>query len=182
MKQLFSICFFLFAMCYLNSTKVYSQVIDTTKAKVHSPKKATIMSACLPGLGQVYNKKYWMIPVFYIATPAFIYLGIDNNKQYLIYKKAYKYRTDTSSATVDIFENILTTEALQWEKDKFRKNRDWCIIGVSAMYILNIIEANVSANFFNYDISDDLSFRYEPIINTYSANRNTFGLRLVLTF
>jgi len=155
---------------------------DSVIVKKHSPKTATILSACVPGLGQIYNKKYWKPPVIYAGIAAFAYFAIDNNNEYLMYKHAYKYRTDADTATIDKFVNILTTEALLSEKDRWRKYRDICIIGVSALYILNIIDANVDANLFNYDISDDLTLRIEPILNSYSTYNKSFGFKIFLKF
>ena len=169
-------------ICLIDNFAFSQNTKDSLTVKKHSPKTATILSACIPGLGQAYNKKYWKIPVIYIGIAAFSYFAVDNNKQYLIFKQAYKYRTDTSSATVDQFVNILTTPDLLSEKDRWRKYRDMCIIGGFAFYILNIIDANVDANLFNYEINDDLSFRLEPIINCNSAKYQLPGFRFVFTF
>ena len=174
------------AFC-LSAKFSFSQVNDDTLAsKKHSPKKASLFSAVIPGLGQAYNQKYWKIPVIYAGITAFTYFAIDNNKQYLIYKEAYKFRTDTSAATIDKFVNILTTQNLLDEKNRWRKYRDMCIIGGFALYILNIIDANVDANLFNYEINQDLSIKIEPVINCitnnyiYSGLRFTFSLGYIL--
>ena len=173
---------FLLYFC-LSAKFSFSQLAtDTLAVNKHSPKKASIFSAVIPGLGQAYNHKYWKIPVIYAGITAFTYFAIDNNKQYLIYKQAYKYRTDTSAATIDQFVNILTTQNLLDEKDRWRKYRDMCIIGGFAFYILNIIDANVDANLFNYEINEDLSIKVEPIINCFTNNYIYNGFRFTFSF
>jgi hypothetical protein len=162
------ILIYLSAICLISNFSFSQSTADSSVVKKHSPKTASILSACVPGLGQAYNKKYWKIPVIYAGIAAFTYFANDNNKEYLKYKQAYKFRTDTSSGTIDQYVNILTTQNLLDEKNRWRKYRDICIIGGFAFYILNIIDANVDANLFNYEINEDLSIKFEPVINCYS--------------
>jgi len=169
-------------ICLIDSFAFSQNTKDSSVVKIHSPKKASILSACVPGLGQAYNKKYWKIPLIYAGIAAFTYFAIDNNKEYLMFKQAYKYRTDTSSATIDQFVNILSTQDLLDEKNRWRKYRDMCIIGGFAFYILNIIDANVDANLFNYEINEDLSIKVEPLINCYTTIYKARGIKFIFTF
>lgn len=145
----------------------------------HSPKKATIYSAILPGLGQAYNRKYWKIPVIYGIGGLLTYFVIDNNKQYIQYKNAFKIRMDGNPATVDPYINIYTDDDLKVLKDYYRRNRDLSYIGIGATYILNIVDAAVDAHLFYFDISDDLTLKAEP---SFSPLRNMAfaGVRLTL--
>jgi len=147
--------------------------------KKHSPHKAAMYSAVIPGLGQAYNKKYWKIPIIYGAAGAFIYYFNYNNNEYYKFKNAYY---DMENDITDHFEVYYSSEIVKKIKDNYRRNRDYNIIGLSAVYILNIIDATVDAHLFDYNVSDDLSFRIEPsVINSYS-NQNAIGIRCRFKF
>lgn len=142
----------------------------------HSPRKATIYSAVFPGLGQIYNKKYWKVPLVYIGFSAFVYFIDWNNDQYQLYRQAYSDIVDDDPNTVSYeelnFEGRWDLEnasqlqqfadALERAKETARRNRDLVIISTAAFYALNIIDASVDAHFFNFDISDDLTMRWTP--------------------
>lgn len=149
---------------------------DVISEELHSPKKATIYSAILPGLGQVYNKKYWKIPVIYIGFGTIGYFISWNNDKYRFNKIAYRHLVDDDPET-RIYEKI---EALKYydldnpthfsnfkdglikRKDYYRRNRDLLIISMVGFYGLNIIDASVDAHLFDFDISDDLTLRWSP--------------------
>ncbi len=154
------------------------QVADTTKVAkdeaFHSPRKATIYSAVLPGLGQIYNRKYWKLPLVYGGFATFGYFINFNNEQYITYRQAYSDIIDSDPYTnshlglkvnpyllqPDQISNY--TEALRRQKDYWRRNRDLVVISTVAFYAINIIDASVDAHFFNFDISDDLSINWVP--------------------
>ncbi len=173
---------------------VHGQVLqaDSTKIKavpknaeqIHSPKKASIYSAILPGLGQAYNKKYWKIPIIYAGFGTLGYFIGWNNKYYQTYKNAYVDLTDGDEST-NSFLNLDATKyydlnnstdynnfktGLLKQQEYFRRNRDLLIICTVGFYGLNIIDASVDAHFFNFDISDDLSFNWQPATNLYNNN------------
>ncbi len=144
----------------------------------HSPRKATIYSAVLPGLGQAYNKKYWKIPLIYAGFGAIGYFINWNNENYQLFKVGYSHLTDTIPETQDYLKieavrrnnydlnnpnhlNNLKT-ALQRQQDYYRRNRDLLIISMVAFYGLNIIDASVDAHLFDFDISDDLTMKWQP--------------------
>jgi hypothetical protein len=144
----------------------------------HSPRKATIYSAVLPGLGQAYNKKYWKIPLVYAGFGAIGYFIKWNNDNYQLFRIGYIHLTDTIPETQDYlkieavrrnnydlenpnqFNNLKT--ALSRQQDYYRRNRDLLIISMVAFYGLNIIDASVDAHLFDFDISDDLSLNWQP--------------------
>ncbi|WP_146161479.1 DUF5683 domain-containing protein [Mangrovibacterium marinum] len=144
--------------------------------QVHSPRKATIYSAVLPGLGQIYNKKYWKLPLIYGGFIAFGYAINWNNDHYVLYKQAYADIIDDDPNSNSYEELVIEgnwnwnnasqvaqfTTRLKNAKDAARRNRDFMIILTAGFYALNIIDATVDAHFFNFDIGDDLTMQWTP--------------------
>lgn len=160
-------------------------VIDNSKKEEHSPKKASIYSAVVPGLGQFYNKKYWKIPIAYAGIGSFTYLAIKNQKEFNRFKTALLLRNDGEiDEFIDANGNEIYNEtALINNMDKFRKNRDLCIIGVAVFYAIQIVDANVDANLFDFDIGDDLSLKILPQTNYNSFSRKPVtGIYCTLNF
>ena len=157
-----------------------SKKIDTSSVNKHSPKKATIMSACLPGLGQAYNKKYWKIPIIYAGAAGVTYAVIFNSHYYKLLKLAYQYRTDGDSSTIDNYPNYSTDE-LQALRDYYRRNMELSYIIGGAIYILNIIDADVDAHLYHFDISDNLTMNIDPFFIP-SQNHSFAGLSFSFTF
>ena len=154
--------------------------------QVHSPRKATIYSAVLPGLGQVYNRKYWKVPVIYLGFGTIVYFINWNNDNYQLFRRGYFDLIDDDHDTQGYLEieavrrnnydlsnpthfNNLRT-ALMRQKDYFRRNRDLLFISMVGFYGLNIIDARVAAHFFNFDISDDLTLKWEPSLMQIDNN------------
>ncbi|HIN38997.1 MAG TPA: hypothetical protein EYM84_01845 [Flavobacteriales bacterium] len=160
------------------------------KEKSHSPKTASIMSAILPGLGQVYNKKYWKPPIIYAGFAALIYATDFNNKNYNDYKEAYSLRMDGDSETVDKYDVQLDNEEIKYSdesllklKDFYRRNRDLTLIFIGGTYLINILDAVVDAHFYSFNVSDDLSFELRPNIIYQCAHERpvpSLGLTLNL--
>ena len=152
---------------------------DTLKVK-HSPKKATIMSAALPGLGQIYNRKYWKLPIIYGGLGTLGYLITYNSVQYSFYRKVYLAKIDDDPNTIDEYPQASADGLLQ-RLNQHRRTRDMLIAGAVLVYALNIIDASVDAHLFEFDVSDDLSLRFEPFVTpdilTGSAYKG-FGIKL----
>jgi hypothetical protein len=136
----------------------------------HYPKRAALMSAVIPGLGQAYNHKYWKIPVIYIAGAGLGYLLYYEQHKFDFYTGAYHqsvtnqqmnypptYRIDPSIAGWD------TGQLLEW-KNYYNRYRDLSFIGCTAVYLLNILDATVDAHLWHFKerVNDDLSFRISP--------------------
>lgn len=158
----------------------------------HSPHKATIYSTILPGLGQIYNKKYWKLPIIYIGFGALGYFINYNNDLYIEYKQAYADIIDDNPNTnsfmqIDNYEEYWKGKETQFSsrlktaKDGSRRNRDFVIICTVAFYALNIIDATVDAHFFDFDISDDLSFQWTPG-PVYCFNQKLVGIHCRIRF
>jgi hypothetical protein len=148
-----------------------------------NPQKAAIFSAVLPGLGQIYNKKYYKVPIIYIGFGTLAYFINFNQKGYLEWKQAYKDYPDYDLN----YDFPLTLEQIDRTKNSYKRYRDLSIIGTAGFYILQILDATVDAYLFDWDISDDLSLKIEPsMIQTPSyiltPASNTFALRASLSF
>lgn len=148
----------------------------------HSVKRATVLSASFPGLGQFYNKKYWKMPLVYGAMGTTIYFAIDNHRQYRRFLDAFYIRIDEDPNTFDEFVNIYTRESQLIElQDYYRKYRDFNIILTGFTYALQIIDAHVDAHLFYYNIDDNLSFDWQPTI-IQSPFFNSPGISVKLNF
>lgn len=133
-------------------------------AKDHSVYTGTIRSTIIPGWGQIYNKKYWKVPLVYAALGTTVYFAIDNHTQYRKYIDAFELRVDDDPTTIDQFDPSISTENLIILQDQYRKWRDLSLILTGLGYALNIIDAHVDAHLFYYDVSDDLSLNWKPTI------------------
>jgi hypothetical protein len=167
------------------SKQNFNPIVDSSLVfkNLHSPKKATYMSLILPGLGQAYNHKYWKIPIIYAGFGTISYFFVQNQKGYTKYRDAYISRIDDDAANDDILPQY-TTENLRVIKNLYWKDRDLTIIIAAVLYSLNVLDANVDAHFFTYDISDDLTFNIKPSLQpTYGQHStNTAGLSFSLNF
>lgn len=146
----------------------------------HSPKKATILSALIPGAGQIYNKKYWKLPIVWGGIGVSLYYSQVNRNEYHKWKDQYIKRLDPDQeddyplASDASLENQMTT---------YRKWMETSYVVAGVVYILQILDANVDAQLMSFDVSDDLSLNVRPdaYINQ-RINRPTYGLTLTLGF
>jgi len=137
---------------------------DTTLT--HSAKKAAIMSAVLPGLGQAYNKKYWKIPIIYAGFGILSYFIVKNGREYRNFRTAYNIVATGDSANFDneyVVRYNGNLDQLQEGRNYYRRNLNLSYILTGALYILNIIDASVDASLYDFDVSDDLSLRFDPV-------------------
>ena len=150
--------------------------------------KATMMAVSFPGLGQIYNRKIWKIPVVYAGFGALVYTARLNGKNYNMYVKAYQDFTDNIATT----DSYLTLPGLKdvnpstYDKvlhpdtysaadytfyqegmlrlvDYYKRYRDLSYIGIAGWYLLSILDANVDASLFNYDVSNNLNITLVPM-------------------
>ena len=140
------------------SFSIYAQIqVDN-----HSPKKASLYSAIIPGAGQFYNKKHWKIPIIYASIGTALSAAQWNQKEYLHYKEAYEYRTDEDEATIDPYEDQFTESNLITIKNYHLKNRDLAYILTAGIYLLNIIDASVDAHLLKFNVNEDISLNIQP--------------------
>ena len=171
--MIFSKKIFLFIFCFFLISFANAQ--DLTEP-IQSPRKAAILSSTLPGLGQIYNKKYWKIPIIYAGLLTSAYYINDNNVQYKLYKDAYLKRLDNNPDN-DNFVGEYSSGDLLILKDFYRRNREVSILCFVGTYIINVLDASVDAHLFDYDISEDISLQMTP---TSTANFNGLSLTLNL--
>lgn len=148
---------------------------------VHSPKKATIYSAVLPGLGQAYNKKYWKIPLVYAAIGGCVTAAVINHGNYDLRKQELKYRVEFGSPQSQKFSSFTDGQLLE-SSNYYRKWRDNMIIFSCVAYALNIIDANVDAHLFNFNVDEDLSLNWSPYLYSPEINKPVSGISLTLRF
>lgn len=155
------------------------QLVDSPK--VHSVRKATLLSTYLPGAGQVYNRKAWKVPIIYAAFAGMGYLIKFNHDNFKKFDNALLTRYDNDPNTVDDYATIYSEDNLRSLSDFYRRNRDLSVIGITLIYVLNIVDAHVDAHLFNFNVDDDLSLRVNPTLEMgpYSSSA---GLSLSLHF
>lgn len=152
--------------------------------KRHSVKKAVLYSALVPGWGQVYNKKWWKVPIIYAGFGGLGFAIGWNAKKWHTYSDAYRMRVDTFPETIDPYVGIYSDANLQTLKNYYRRNMDLSIIFTTVLYALNIIDAAVDAHLFEYDVSDDLTLRVQPQLQLASRpGENSYtGLNITMHF
>jgi len=146
--------------------------------KVHSPKKATIRSAVLPGWGQVYNKKAWKLPIVYGGIGTCAYFIDRNTKKYKLYRNALVAEFDDDPNTAN--NTIYDPSQLNQLTDDYRRLLDISYICLAAIYALNILDANVDAHLFTYDIGEDISMNVRP--SFIQTDRVNTGIGLTINF
>ena len=179
-----SIIFFsssLFAQSKTDSTKSIATKADTSHLSINTfkpnPKRAAIYSAICPGLGQIYNRKYWKLPLVYAGLGATIYFIDINYSGYANTRKGIARLQDNDITNddlpilvkdytfkkYDLKANGATTEDLLRIKKYFRQNLDYSILALTAIYLLNIVDANVDAHLSGFNMSDNLAIA--PLVN-----------------
>lgn len=147
----------------------------------HSPKRAAILSALLPGAGQAYNRKYWKMPIVYAAGITGGYMIVSNSRDYKSFKQAYIYRSDDDSTTIDNYPKYSASQ-LKVFRDHYRRNTELSIILTTAVYLLQILDATVDAHLFEFDVTNNLAVRWHPFVLPAAYSAPSPGLGLSLTF
>lgn len=160
---------------------------DTTLIKSYAtrynPRKALLYAAILPGLGQIYNKKYWKLPLVY---GGFISIGYGIN----FYNGLYKEYKSTLFTNLELGygENDIrdgtrtTTRGYRVAVDRAKRERDFMIICMGAMYILQIVDAHVDAHLKEFDVNPNLQVSLEPRMEQNSLTGRQTGVALVIRF
>ncbi len=161
------------------NVKIDTSIVDKPLPKIkHSPAKATLFSAVLPGMGQAYNKKYWKIPILYAGAGVLGYFIYFNNQRHLAFKDSYYAKVYNYDTKLDPFPR-LSLESVTLNKNYFQRNRDFLVIISVLVYGLNLVDANVDAHLKDFDLSDNLSLKLEPYSDTQFG---TTGLNARLNF
>lgn len=156
--------------------------------KVHSPRKAIIRSAILPGWGQIYNKKYWKLPLVYGALGTTAYVFIDNISTYRELRFAYRARFEatpqgggdsTNFRKLASRYTVIPMESIRNGRDQFRRYIDYSVLFFVFFWGLNVVDAAVDGHLKSFDVSPELSLRIKP---GYSEMAGTKGISIVLAF
>ncbi|SMO33356.1 hypothetical protein SAMN06265350_10193 [Solitalea koreensis] len=146
----------------VNEVKMDSLGKKKVKVKRESD-LALYRAAIFPGLGQIYNKKYWKLPIVYGGFVAIGYAINFNQNYYQEFLREYKYRTAGNPYLYPQYQNA-STEQIISAKDYYKRYRDLSIIGMIAFYGVQIIDAYVDAELSNFDVSDDLAMKIAPTV------------------
>jgi|TARA_R100000479_G_scaffold69849_1_gene33526 hypothetical protein len=155
-----------------NGIVIKDTVLDKKPYNPLAPSKAAFYSAVVPGLGQAYNKKYWKIPIVYAGMATGVYFYLKNDDDYNQFRDAYKRRL--AGFTDDEFQGISNDRLIDAQRNA-KKNKDYSIIAVVVVYMLNIVDANVDAHLQQYNISEDLSITPNFEVNPINTQAN-YGL------
>ncbi len=159
------------------------------------PTRAVWLSALCPGLGQIYNRKYWKLPIVIGGYVGLAYATSWNNRMLTDYTQAYRDITDSDPNTKsymdfyppttkesDINKDWLT-RSLKSKKNFYRRNRDLCIIGMVGLYLICMVDAYVDASLSHFDISPDLSMDIAPaVIDQRDSFNKSLGVQCAFTF
>lgn len=157
-----------------------------------APSKAAFYSAVLPGLGQIYNKRYWKVPIVYAVIGTGVYTYTLNDDLYDRFRTAFKRRQ--AGFTDDEFYDIdannaagappdLDLDDLERQQENYQRDRDLALVITIAMYALNIIDANVDAHLKQFNIDEDLSMDFRPYLDLNPITNNpNYGIAFTIKF
>lgn len=162
---------------------------------IPDPKRAVWLSALFPGLGQIYNRRYWKLPILVGGYMGLTYATSWNSSMLKDYTQAYSDIMDSDPTTksyMNLFPKTVKeedldktwlTNTLKARKDYFRRNRDLCIIAIVGVYLVAMVDAYVDASLANFDISPDLSLQWSPAVIQDGRNKMpSVGLQWALNF
>ncbi len=163
----FSLVFITPASAYpfLSNNKEHKAKSDTLKYPPRNPKKAMLM-AIAPGLGQIYNHKYWKLPIVYAGFAVIGYFAIANRNEYKIYRDVYNCKISNPACKNPLALKYDKT-TLKIIRDYYRRNMQLSFIIGGAWYLFQMIDANVDAHLSHWNISDNLSLDVKPVFQPY---------------
>lgn len=142
-----------------------------------NPGRATIYSALLPGLGQIYNGELFKVPIYWGGMLISVHLLCNYNNNYKRFKRIHNQATSTDP---DISSSIpISGETAKWYRDVYRRYRDYSIVATALVYLLQVIDANVFAYMHDFEVTDDISMSVEPAVispyNAYAIHTPSYG-------
>lgn len=161
---------------------------------VHSSRRAWMLSTALPGTGQIYNHRYWKLPIIYGGFIGLI-ISVDFNQRY--YNTTLQYYKilliNPASTTVPSEYRLAPITQVASVKDFYRRNRDLSVIGAAVLWLANSVDAYVDSELKGFDVSNVLTMRVDPYISPFGAgnggnpllsgaNQPVYGLKLVMSF
>jgi hypothetical protein len=127
-----------------------------------SPRRATLLAVALPGAGQLYNRRYWKVPIVYTGFVVLGYFILDNDRQFKTYRDAYILRYKGDRTTASLYNRYPNIRSLSVIREFYRRNRDLSVILTGAWYGITIIDAVVDAHLYSFSVSDDLEASLRP--------------------
>lgn len=155
-------------------TYLYS-VADATfnyRGKMNHIRKATTLAALFPGAGFIYTRTYWRLPIYYGGFAALGAVVDYNNRNFVRYKTAYNLVADGDDNTKDEFNGRYSADLLKNVKDSYRRDRDFGIIALAAVYLLSVVDTYVIATLKNWDVTPNLDVRVEPVLFDEKLGQN----------
>ena len=165
---------------------------DIAKRRLPEPNKSVWLALAIPGAGQIYNRKYWKLPIVYGGFVGCAYALTWNGKMYKDYMQAFQdimsdnpnndsymdflppsYTKEMVEARKSYYQDLFTKR-----KDVYRRQRDLSVIAFIGVYLLSVIDAYVDAELSNFDISNDLSMTWEPAIFNDAYRKAPLGVGL----
>ncbi len=156
------------------------------------PSKAAFYSAVIPGLGQIYNRRYWKAPIVWAAIGVSASVFVQNNNNFNVFRDAFKRRragfTDDeffaqNDGTIIPGNPRVSDEALQDAQERFQGDRDLALLVTIGLYALNIIDANVDAHLKQYNVDGKLAMDIKPFVDFNPINnRPNYGLAMAFKF
>ena len=185
LKKIFSILLFLsFSISSVFAQKSkFTEEKDIIKSVSYDPlrpAKASFYSAIVPGLGQVYNKQYWKVPLVYGAIGTSLYFYIDSKKNYNIYRDEYKNRLKGEKSE-SLYLYKLSDEQLIEAQKGYKRNADFSALFVIGFYVLNIIDANVAAALSQFNVNDQLALN-PKLGSGNNSFKSTLGFQALYSF
>jgi hypothetical protein len=159
-----------------------------------TPPSVALRSAIIPGWGQLSNRQYWKVPLFYAGFGVCAYFINKNNTEYQSFREAYKERTDNNPNTIDVYDPnplnphpskdgfVYTADGLLNLREQYRQYRDLTYIIAFGVYAANILDAYVYAELKDFNVSNDLSMRVVPVNFANIAGRNCVVTTLKFNF
>ena len=162
-------------------------VVSFKSDKAPLPGRATLYSALLPGLGQIYNGELFKVPIYWGGLLVSVHLLANNDRNYKRFKRIH------NEASSPGYTGNVTAETAKWYRDVYRRYRDYSIVATALVYLLQVIDANVFSYMHDFEVSEDLTMSIEPAVlapdNAYALRstgpaygQNAFGVRIGISF
>ena len=178
--------------CFIGAGLVYwaslmDGVINFRPSEYPHPGKATLYSILVPGLGQIYNREYWKLPIYLGAMAFAIHYCIDCNVNFQRFRSIYLEATSTETT----YTGPISADQALYYRNVYRRYRDYSILAIAALYLLQVIDANVFSYMHNFEVDDNIALKVSPavIVPEYQlasinpvTQQTAFGVRLGISF
>jgi hypothetical protein len=171
---------FWFSFLFAQEQNIVKDTLKLEPLDPLRPAKAAFYSAVVPGLGQVYNKKYWKVPLVYGAIGTSVYFYVDSQKQYSFYRDEYKNRLEGYRSESEYLNKLTDSQLISAQKT-YQRNRDLSALFILGFYVLNIVDANIDASLLQFNVNETLSFKPSIVIPDRVSKTN-LGFKCAYSF